>query len=651
MKEAIQNILSKLPKKPGVYLMKDTSGTIIYTGKSVNLKSRVSSYFMEKASLNFAKKQMVTKVADIEWIETGSEVEALVLETNLIKKHLPKYNILMKDDKNLTYIKITNDPVPEVIKTRKKTSEGTYFWPYTSTTNITLTLNALRQIFHIRDCRVVFWKDAAGKLEILSRAGRSIPCLSYYIGICPAPCVLEAEKLEKHARNIESLKEFLKGNTGKVLSDLENTMKSKAKNLEFEEAAKLKSQIDSIREISMKQIARDAVSDDCDAFVFLEKYDRVFTGIASIRGGEIISVRNIEIEAKLGETKEEIIADFLGMQYAENSLRITLLTDEDVSTSRDLLHELRVSIETPSIWPKRQFLDFARMNLLGYASKLELANIGKKFLTRTIQESILMALGYEAPKKWPIIFECYDISHIAGTHTVASRSVIVNGKSETTKYKRYRIRSLQEGMIDDFASMREVLTRRTKEAIELQNWPHLIIIDGWKGQLSAALGAIEREMSHCEERSDVATQKNDFVTDRKLSDKIEIPDQVRDDVLLAHPRWSLPQICSLAKREEEVFIPGQSDPILFQKWTPELMLIQKIRDEAHRFAITFNRESRNKAMKRNILDELPGFWPKTRSKLLKLAWSIDAIKEVDMNELSKILSMPQIETLRDHGIL
>lgn len=310
----IQDILNTFPDSPGVYCMKNRVGTIIYVGKSVNLHSRVSSYWGDEKRLNFAKQSMITQVRDIEIIETRNELEALVLETNLIKEKQPKYNVLMKDGKNLAYIHITDGPVPEVIKTRIRKPNGTYFGPYTAGANVTEILKVLKRIFQIRSCKVEFIEEN-GKLSLGSHAGRSIPCLDFFIGLCPAPCVLEQEKLDAYRNNISNLRQFLSGKSVKVVEELRARMQEKAKKLEFEEAQKLKLQIEQIEKLGTKQSARDSVPGDYDAIVSIEKYGKNFVGMTEIRGGHIIGVSQIEIENVLEETPEWVLSAFLAKRY------------------------------------------------------------------------------------------------------------------------------------------------------------------------------------------------------------------------------------------------------------------------------------------------------------------------------------------------
>lgn len=645
-------------------MMKNKAGVIIYVGKSVNLHSRVSSYWSDEKRLNFAKQSMIQQVQDIEVIETRNELEALVLETNLIKEKQPKYNILMKDGKNLAYIHITEWKIPEIIKTHHKKATGIYFWPYTAGANVTEILKILKRIFSIRSCHVEFIEQD-NKITIWNKAGKSIPCLDYSIGLCPAPCLLEAENIKIYEENISSLKQFLSGKSLAVIENLRGKMQEKAKKLEFEEAQKIKLQIEQIEKLGTKQIARDSIPGDYDAIICIEKYNKFFIGMTSIRSGHIIGVSQIEVENKLEESIDDVLSTFLGNTYfgetVEKSVKILLQKEiSDLILIAGFLSQKR-EIEYPQIGPKTDILKFVEYNLLSFAEREHIRSLSVKAPTKWTQENILKRLGYNTSpegkvsqkvfqKRWnfcenqetewvvqnstmnketkfwtqnsrfsktskEIVFECYDISHTHGQFTVASRSVIVNGKSEISRYRKYKIKTLSPGMIDDFASLREVLYRRTLEGIEQNNFPNMIIIDGGKWQLSSVIEAMNRASEG----------------------KENIP--------------SLPYLCSIAKREEEIFTPWKKDPTLFEKGSMELMLLQKIRDESHRFAIGFNRSTRSKSMRKNILEELPWFGPVARKNILKIAGSIDNLHEIPREEIEKVLTKKQLQTLEEHGLL
>lgn len=636
----IENLLKNLPSTPWVYQMKDAMGKVIYVWKSINLKSRVSSYFRDKGGLTLAKKQMVGKIIDIETILCESEVEALVLETNLIKHLTPKYNILMKDDKNLAYIKITPWPVPEIIKTRQKSQDGwLYFGPYTQWSNIYECVKQLKRIFRIRNCKMRFGVDArTKKLEVTYTAGRAIPCMDYYIWLCPWPCLLDPEKIDAHSENVLHMKEFLRWEHLSIIDTLKSKMQAHAKQLEFEEAQKIKILLDAIWHISEKQLARDALPWDHDIFVMLEKYEKLYVWVLQVRNGHIIGIFRHTIEGSL-DTRDDMIVQFLARQYIVSDDTTTLsLPDSIILTTEIQDHALlsffaekNIFLNMNPVWVRKELFDFAQNQLREYAYKSELATLEQKTLTRAHMETILTRLGYSLPKKWEIIFECYDISHTHGQFTYASRVLISNGKPDTSRYKKYKIKTLSDGMIDDFASHREVMTRRIIEGMEYGNLPHLIIIDGGKWQLSSALRWLQDGLY-------IYYKKDTSLSDTDIRERLDI-------FLSTFP------LCSIAKREEEVFVPRDKVPILFEHGSPELMVLQKARDESHRFSITANRSARMKSMKKNILEELPWFGPVTRKKLLTLAGSIDDIKNLSIADLESICSKSQIQTLRDHGLL
>ena len=638
--------------------MKDESGGVMYVGKAKNLHNRVRSYFDRTGNLTAAKKQMVAKVRDIELIICQTEVEALVLETNLIKHISPKYNILMKDDKNLAYLKFTNSPVPELIKTRQRIRDGSmYFGPFVS--GVEQSVRALRKIFKIRNCRMKFgidfktqslssWgtKDLPKKeadssyrrndkseVIITDKAWKTIPCMDYYIWLCPAPCLLKDSHLTEHAASIDRAKNFLSGDTLTVFTELTAEMQDKAKNLEFEEAQYIKETLEVLRGLYERQSVRDIVEWDVDICLMYEKYDKVYIWYTQIRSSQIVWVFRYEVGIQAAD-KDDVIVEFLMRQYVVNeqwtidneqsddtpSLLLLQSTIDD-EAFWEFLQAKKIKVEIPKIWPKKDIIDFTLTQIREYAYKKELASLENKTLTREHMKNVLSTLGYPIPDKGEIVFECYDISHTDGHFTYASRVCIVDGMPDTNRYKKYKIKTLQDGDIDDYASHREVMVRRTLEWLQESNFPHLIIIDGGKWQLSSALSGISEWHWKYEKEY---WEKNQ---------EILIP------------------ICSIAKREEEVFLPWEKVSVLFEKGTPELMVLQKARDESHRFSITANKTARAKGMKKNILEEIPGIWPVTRKKLLKLAGSVDEIKNIKLEEIEKICTKSQVESLRDHWIL
>jgi excinuclease ABC subunit C len=671
----VQNILQNLPKTPWVYQMKDAKEGVMYVGKAKNLKNRVSSYFVRPGELSPAKRQMVAKICDIEIITCQTEVEALVLETNLIKHLTPKYNILMKDDKNLAYIKITGSPVPELIKTRQKIRDGgIYFGPYVSA--VEQCVRALRRIFRIRNCRMKFahsknisslssrrdlfqsqlwasnnqnlireWKSDSSvalrndksSIVVTDKAWKTIPCMDYYIWLCPAPCLLKTANLDQHSENMLQAERFLSGDSASVFATLTESMQTHAKNLEFEEAQDIKETIEDLRWLHERQTVRDIIDGDVDIYIKYEKYDKTYMAITQIRSSQIVGVFRYEVGVGVDEWEDGVVG-FLMRQYIDtDDLPDVLLVREDIvdDAFQSFLLSKKISIEIPRIWPKREMIDFTLTQLREYAYKKQLQSLENKTLTRDHMKNILEKLGYPIPAKWEIVFECYDISHTDGHFTYASRVVMVDGRPDPSRYKKYKIKTLQDGDIDDYASHREVMIRRTIEWVEQDNFPHLVIIDWGKWQLSSALSGIASSLA--------------LLLKEKGMEKLQkvLPLSGGEGA----GGWGGIQICSIAKREEEIFLPNNPIPIIFQHGTPELMVLQKCRDESHRFSITANRSARSKSMKKNILEEIPGIGPVTRKKLLKIAGSLEGIKNIKLEEIEKICTKSQIESLRDHAIL
>lgn len=600
----------KIPKSPWIYKFLNSKNEIIYIWKSVNLKSRVFSYFNWKSKLNFAKQKMVDQIENLEYIITNNEQESLILENTLIKKHKPKYNILLKDDKNFNYIKITSDPIPKVFKTRFKTKDWEYFWPYPNWSYVFNLLKFFKKYFKIRSCDLKFEKNSEN-FSFKKSWNIKIPCMDYYIWLCSWPCLLEKKNIDEYLNNIDSVKKLLKWDNKKLLSELEQKMKNFAKDLKFEQAKQMKDFIDAIFSLESRQTVRDFIEWDCDVVSFIEKYDKNFIWVLKIRESKLVWYKNFEVENNLEENREKILWYFLENFYLENSKKLRVLSVFEPEIENEILKTLKINLEVPKIWDKMHLLDLSTKNLFDFAYKQEMKNISKKFLTKSVQQNILEKLNLENLGKKDLIFECYDISHISWSHTVASRSVITNWKTDSQKYKKYRLKTIENKEIDDFKSMFEIMTRRWKEILEKKNNPDLIIIDWWKWQLSSSVSALEKILW----------------------------------------KWNLPNICSIAKREEEVFLPGNSEPVILEHWSKELMLVQKIRDESHRFAITFNRDSRIKSMKKNILEDLPGFWPKTRQKLLKNFWSVEKIFSESEKNLENFLTKKQILTLKNNWLI
>ena len=655
MTKEFETILKNIPKSPGIYKYFNDKWTIIYIGKSLNLKNRVNSYFNGKSKLNFAKKKMVSEIKNIEIIVTNNETESLILEHTLVKKHQPKYNILLKDDKNYLYIKITDEVIPRVITTRQKFWKWEYFWPYISGWHVRNILKTVKKLFWYRSCNIDFAlggiskKESGGKeIFIKNLNGTKIPCMDYYIKRCSWPCLLTKETISAYDSSIQKIKEFLSWNYAETIKILETEMRKKASELKFEEAKDIKESIESVQSLENIQIVRDFIDGDFDVINYIEKYEKFFIGVIEIRESKITWYQNYVVETNLEETKKEILTQFIETTLAkneENKQKTTLLIPEEVES--EYIDSFKKYIEIPKIWAKLEILKLCYKNIYEYAYKKHLASLSTKSYTKQTQKNLLETLGYEVKNK-DIVFECNDISHLSGSHTVASRSIIENGKPNPSKYRKFNIKTLTDGKIDDFASMREIITRRLKELIEKRNLPDLIIIDWGKWQLWAVMQIIE------EFKTNFLLYQRRIKGDLWNFDNFEntsFPPLWGEDWGEVYQLISSIQICSLAKQEEEIFLPYQSESILLKKDSEELRLIQKIRDEAHRFAITFNRDKRSTAMKKNILESIPWIGPKTRAAVLKEYGSIGNLKDVPKTELKKYLNQKQIEALEDHGII
>lgn len=623
MNSKLELTLKHLPKNPGIYQFLNDSGKIIYIGKAVNLKNRVGSYFKKNADLNFAKKKMVKEIVSIDYIVTNTENDSLVLEHTLVKKHQPKYNVMLKDDKNYLYIKVTNEPIERILTTRQKLGWGEYFGPYMSGGHVKNILKMIKKSFGYRSCSLIFKKNSQGTLEISWKSNIKIPCIDYYIKRCAGPCLLENDKVENYQKAIESAKNIFKGNFQNTLLELEKKMKEKAKLLQFEEAQEIKNDILSLKSLDESQSVRDYVEGNYDIINYIKKYNKFFIGVIEIRQSKITGYQNVEVEAKLEESDEEILSIFLESleaNHIESNEKIRYILPIELQSFESEKSQLSHKLEVPKIGGKLDMLKLCYKNIYEYAHRKYLASLSTKSFTKHTQEKLLESLGYEVKNK-DIVFECNDISHLSGAHTVASRSVIENGKTNPWKYRKFNIKTLENGKIDDFFSLQEIIERRLKELLLKKNLPDLLIIDGGKWQLGSVMEVIERYIF----------QEKDNIENFNILENL--------------------QVCSLAKQEEEIFLPHESQSIKLDKNSEELRLMQKIRDEAHRFAITFNKEKRLKAQIKNILDSIPGIGPKTRKKLLKNFESVDNLKNISKQELGKYINKSQMESLEIHGII
>lgn len=594
----LQDILTSLPHSAGIYQYFDKTGGIIYVGKSKNLKSRVNSYFSGQQNLNFAKKKMVGKIVDLKYIVTNNETESLILENDLIKKHQPKYNILLKDDKNFLYIKITHWEYPQIIRTRIspsniKKSDGKYYGPYISGYHVNEIFKLLKKAFG-------YW---VGNHNFFMKKW------SYNLDkyIFKGNIDEKEQKIrEIYKDKVTQIQHFLSGNSSDIKQMLQEDMKRYADNMQFEEAQKRKISLEALESLDSMQIVRDGVKGDFMVIQILEKYENTYVWIIDIIDSKIAAYENYEVKNMLEDSSQDILKNIVEQKWSQNRERksLSFIVPEQINKLDDSIFH-----EVPQMWAKFELLKLCYKNIYEYAHKKHIDSLSTKSYTKKTMQSLLKTLSYKEINK-DLIFECNDISHLSGTHSVASRSVIENGKRNPKKYKKFQIKTLSQWKIDDFGSMEEIMLRRIAELKKIWNYPDLIVIDGGKWQLWAVMKILE-------------------------SSDIDV----------------YPQVVSIAKREEELFLPGQSESILLDKESNELRMIQALRDEAHRFAISFNRDSRAKAQKQNLLESIPWIWPKTRKKILSLYGSVAWIKEVSKKELIEALWITITENLENHGLM
>lgn len=583
MTDIVAEKLQLLPNNPGVYIMKDDQDKIIYVGKAIVLKNRVRQYFQQNHQHSPKVKAMVARIADFETIITGSEVEALILECNLIKKHRPKYNISLKDDKTYPYVKVSvQEKYPRVMITRRILRDGAkYFGPYTDVGAMHDSLKLLKRMFPLRTCK---------------NMNVDRPCLEYHIKRCLAPCA-DLVAYEDYHRMIKEVCLFLEGRTDQVEADLTQQMLEAAQELEFEKAARLRDQLQSVQKIAEKQRIVTG-SGDQDAVGVARSALGFCVQIFYIRSGKMVGRDHYLLDGSEDEQDRDVLGAFLKQYYHQATfIPREILLPFDIGEQVLLADWLtkakgaKVSLEIPQRGTKRDIVEMAMNNakksLEDEAQRIQQANAQ----TIGAVEELGRYLGLRVP---PNRMECFDISHMQGSETVASMVVFEGGVPKKTDYRRFKIRSA-EGKPDDFKSMREVTTRRyAKEDAAL---PDLIVIDGGKGQLSSALEII-RGAGHL-----------------------------------------LVPVVGLAKREEEIFTEGCSEPVILPRNSQALYLIQRIRDEAHRFAITYHRKLRGKRNLVSVLDHVEGIGPKRRKILLDGFGTLEKIKKATVEEMAQLDGM------------
>lgn len=589
----LQARLKALPTKPGVYIYKDESGTVIYVGKAVSLRNRVRSYF--RAQVDSPKtRRLVSNIADFEYIVTDSELEALVLECNLIKQHRPRYNVRLRDDKSYPYIKVTMaEDWPRVFVTRRLVQDGSrYFGPFTDSKSVWRTLDLLHRIFPFRSCD----REITGKDER--------PCLDYHIRRCVGPCIGASDR-ETYLVVVKQVCQFLEGKHEQITSDLRRKMEEAAEALQFERAAFLRDQIQSVEKVTERQKVMSTTTIDQDVIAFARSNGDACVQIFFIRGGKLIGREHFVLEGTQDEDGEEIMGSFVTQFYDHAAYvppSIVLQNDiEEASVIESWLREKRgdkVALCVPRRGESKQLVDMVAANAAETLEQLRARWLADQKKTSEAIADLAEALDLPAPPKR---IECYDISNVQGTNSVGSMVVFEGGQPKNSEYRRFKIKTVEGA--NDFASLQEVLRRRFKRADSTSSWavaPDLVIVDGGKGQLGAAMEVIH---------------------------ELGI-----DNVPVA----------GLAKEREELFLPEREDPILLPRTSQSLYLVQRIRDEAHRFALAYHMKLRTKGQVLSLLDEIPGIGPKRRNALMRHFGTIKAIRNASVEDMLKVDGMTRV---------
>ena len=596
----IQEELKKLPGKPGVYIMHDETDAIIYVGKAISLKNRVRQYFQSSRNKEIKIEQMVTHITRFEYIVTDSELEALVLECNLIKEHRPKYNTMLMDDKEYPFIKVTvEEEFPRIILARKMVKDKSkYFGPYTSAGAVKDTIELIRKLYYIRSCNRKLPRDI----------GKERSCLNYHIHQCKAPCQGYISK-EEYGKSVEQVIRFLNGNYDTILKELEGKMQDASENLEFEKAIEYRELLTSVHKIAQKQKITDTAGEDRDILAVAVEEEDAVVQVFFIRGGKLIGRDHFYLRIAKGDTKSEILASFIKQFYAGTPYIPSMLMlqeeIEDIAVIEEWLGKKRghrVHIRVPRKGTKEKLVELAAKNA-GLVLKTDKERL-KREEGRTI--GAVKELEKLLDLEHVVRMEAYDISNTSGFASGGSMIVYKRGKPKRNDYRKFKIKGVQAA--DDYASMEEVLTRRFEHGLKEQQegkelggftvFPDLIMMDGGKGQVNVALSVLD-----------------------KLKLDIPVCGMVKDD----------------NHRTRGLYYNNVEIPI--DRNSEGFRLITRIQDEAHRFAITFHRQLRSKNQVHSVLDDIPGVGAARRKDLMKHFADIEAIKNATVEELKSLPSM------------
>ena len=589
--KAIEEKLGLLPDRPGVYIMHDKTGKVIYIGKANNLRNRVRSYFRKHRRLDMKTPLLRSEIFDFEYMLTASEREALNLEANLVRKHKPPYNIFLKDDKSYPYLKLTAEPYPRAVLTRKIVDDGgKYFGPY-SAFGVKRMLDLIQELFHLRECA-----------HDLSKP-RSRPCLNYQIKRCLGCCVGKVAE-DDYNRLVDEVAEFIRGRCSGLLDRLRFQMKACAAKQDYEGAANYRDRIGGIEDILSKQSVVNVKPVDEDYIAAESKFDKVVAQVMFVREGKLMGGENFRLDGVAGASQSEILGSFVKLYYdVASTIPPAIFLEGRISEKGDIEDWLsakagrKVRLQTPQRGDRLKTIELAKQNA---AEKLREIIQREEKDFRAIKEGLKGLKDALHLRRRPHRIECYDISNLGkdnrGFTAVGSRVVLIDGVPDKDEYRRYKIRTVERQ--DDYAMMREVIERRLKEferAPEGIEALDLLLLDGGKGHLGTIYSLLD---------------------EKGFAGKI--------------------QIAALAKQEEDVFLPGQEEPVKLEPTNPALRLLVKIRDEAHRFAGNYQRVLRHKAIRESVLDKIPGVGPSRKLELLSHFKSVKRISEATVDELTEV---------------
>jgi excinuclease ABC subunit C len=588
--DRLREVVQRLPDSPGVYKFYSQEGVLIYIGKAKSIKKRVSSYFSKSSGINRKTLRLVSEIANIDYTVSNSEFDALLLENNFIKQNQPKYNILLKDDKTFPYICILKERFPRIIYTRKYLPEqGEYFGPYSSVVAMKNVLELTRKLYSIRTCSLLL-----SEANIAQRKFKV--CLEFHLGNCKGPCEnLYDEK--SYREEIEQARHILKGNLNIVYQYFINQMKTAAANMEFERAQHYKEKLDTLERFQARSLVVNRELTDIDVFSVSSTVEYAYVNYLQIKEGSIIYSKTIELKKKLDEPDDELLSfSIWELRKQRDSDNKIVYTSIPIEVPGDEIENV-----VPKIGDKRKLIALSLKNALELKKEREIFREGKK----SKQKEVLLTLQKDLQlQSLPNVIECFDNSNIQGTTPVASMVRFVGGRPDKKGYRHYNIKTVEGA--NDFASMKEIVFRRYRRILdEAEKLPDLIVVDGGKGQLSSACEAL-----------------------KELNIYGQVP------------------IIGIAKKLEEIYYPEDPFPLHINKKSPGLLLLQQIRDEAHRFAITFHRQKRSKGQLNTEIQGLEGIGEKTAIKLLKHFKSVKKIKEASLEEIEGLIGRKKAEIIK-----